>query len=351
MSMTSQPLVLVTGGSGFIGVHCILVLLNDSSYRVRTTIRNSAKKEFVKAQLKYGGVSPEAINAIDFAVVDLNKDDDWDAAVAGCTYVLHVASPFPPGEPKHEDELIKPARDGTLRVLRAAKKAGVKRVVVTSSYAAVGHGHEHETRALTEADWSVVDTKLAAYPKSKTLAERAAWDFIEKEGGEMELAVVNPAGVYGPLLGKEHHSLSVEVIVRLMNGAIPGLPDIAFGVVDVRDVADLHLRAMTDPKAKGERFLALARPQAMTVAEMAQTLKQRLGPKARRVPTRSIPHFVMRLIGLFDPAVRLVVPMLGNRPSASNQKAKDVLGWQPRSCEDAIVATAESMEQLGMLKA
>lgn len=349
---SNKSLVLVTGGSGFVAVHCLLVLLNTSSYRLRTTIRSSSKASSVKSQLKVGGANDAAIEAIDFVETDLTKDEGWDRAVADCSYVLHVASPFPPKAPKHEDELIIPAREGTLRVLRAAKRVGtVKRIVLTSSVAAVGYGHSDVSRPFTEEDWSNVDAGIPAYPKSKTLAERAAWNFIEQEGGGMELSVVNPVGVYGPLFASESYSTSIELVLRLMNGSIPGLPDIGFGVVDVRDVADLHLRAMTDPKAKGERFIAVAGDnEALTVQEIAMVLKERLGSKASKVPTLVVPNFVVKMLGFFDPTVRMIVPDLGKRRISSNRKAKEVLEWQPRSVADSVVATAESLEQLGMLK-
>ncbi|KAI9703083.1 MAG: hypothetical protein M1820_005955 [Bogoriella megaspora] len=352
MTDESKPLVLVTGGSGFIGAHCLLALISTSSYRLRTTVRSLSKSDFVKSQLKVGGASDDSINAVEIVAANLDKDDGWEAAVAGCTYVHHVASPFPPKAPKHEDELVIPAREGTLRVLRAAKKAGVRRVVITSSVAAVGYGHKEIFRTFTEEDWSITDGDIPPYPKSKTLAERAAWDYIEKEGGDMELSVINPVGVFGPILGKEQYSSSIELVVRLMNGAMPGLPDIAFGVVDVRDVADLHLRAMTDPKAKGERFIAAAGDgeNAMSAAEMAKVLKERLGERAKHVPTRTVPNFLVRTLGFFDPTIKLIVGDLGKRRSSSNKKAKEVLGWEPRSREGSLVASAESLETFGMLK-
>lgn len=346
-----KPLVLVTGGSGFIGAHCLLSLIRTASYRLRTTIRSSSKSSSVKAQLEHGGADSASINAIEFFEADLTKDDGWEDAVSGCDYVLHVASPFPPKAPKHEDELIIPAREGTLRVLRAAKKANcVKRTVITSSVAAIGYGHEDISRPFTEEDWSNVDANIPAYPKSKTLAERAAWKYANEEG--LELSVVNPVGVYGPLLGKEQYSTSIELIVRLMNASIPGLPDIGFGVVDVRDVADLHIRAMTDPAAAGQRFIAVAgENEAMKVQEIAMVLKERLGAKASKVPTRVVPHFVVKLLALFDPTVRMIVPDLGKRRVSSNKKAREVLHWEPISSADSVVATAESLEKLGMIKA
>jgi dihydroflavonol-4-reductase len=263
--------------------------------------------------------------------------------------VLHVASPFPPSVPKHEDELIVPAREGTLRVLRAARDAGVKRVVLTSSFAAVGYGHPPQQRPFDESSWTDPQgDDVLPYVKSKTLAERAAWDFMAKEGGDLELAVVNPVGVFGPVLGPDY-STSILLVQRLMDGAMPGLPRLYFGVVDVRDVADLHLRAMTHPAARGERFLAVA-GDFMSVRDIAGVLKSRLGASAKRVPGWQLPNWLVRLAALRDPAVRQILPELGKVKNATNEKAKRLLGWAPRSREEAIVATAESLVRLELLK-
>ena len=285
-----MSLVLVTGGSGFIGGHCILQLLAQG-HHVRTTVRSLAREPEVRALLKRAGA--EGGDRLTFAAADLERDAGWPEAVAGSDFVLHVASPFPPTVPKHEDELIVPAREGALRVLKAARAAGVKRVVLTSSFAAIGYGHKPQAAPFDERDWTDVSgDDVAPYAKSKTLAERAAWDFVAQEGGP-ELSVVNPVGVFGPVLGPDT-STSILVVQRLMDGALPGLPQMAFGVVDVRDVADLHLRAMTDPRAKGERFLATA-GDFMTFREIALTLKSRLGAAARRVPTRELPNWLVRV--------------------------------------------------------
>jgi nucleoside-diphosphate-sugar epimerase len=338
--------VLVTGGSGFIGAHSVLQLLG-AGHQVRTTVRNLKREGDVRAMLQTGGA--DAGDRLSFVAADLEKDAGWAEAVAGCEYVLHVASPFPPNIPKNEDELIIPAREGALRVLRAARDAGVKRVVLTSSFAAVGYGHVPQTAPFDETSWTNVDgDDVRPYVKSKTLAERAAWDFVAKEGGSLELAVVNPVGVFGPVLGPDY-STSILLVQRLMDGAMPGCPKLHFGVVDVRDVADLHLRAMTNPAAKGERFLAVA-GDFMSVLEIAQLLKARLGAAAKRVPTRQLPNWLVRLASLADPAVRQIVPELGKLKNATNEKAKRVLGWAPRSNEDAIIATAESMVRLGLTK-
>ena len=342
----SGELVLVTGGSGFIATHCILQLL-AAGYRVRTTVRSLKREPEVRAVLKAAGA--DAGERLAFFAADLTADAGWTEAAAGCDFVLHVASPFPVNVPKHEDELIVPAREGALRVLRAARDAGVKRVVQTSSFAAVGYGHPQMDRAFDEHDWTIVDGPgLTAYAKSKTLAERAAWDFMAREGGDMELAVVNPVGVFGPILGADF-STSIEIVKRMMDGALPALPRITFGVVDVRDVADLHLRAMTHPEAAGERFLAVA-GDFLSMRDIALVLKRRLGNAARRVPTRELPDWLLRLVARVDKSVGQIVPELGKPKNAANEKARRVLGWSPRPAEDALVATAESLMRLGLLK-
>jgi nucleoside-diphosphate-sugar epimerase len=338
--------VLVTGGSGFIGSHCILQLL-AAGHGVRTTVRSLKREADVRDMLKEGGAEPG--DRLSFIAADLENDVGWPEAVAGCEYVLHVASPMPPNVPKHEDELIVPARDGTLRVLRAARDAGVKRVVLTSSFAAIGYGHTPRETPFDETSWTDPDgDDVRPYVKSKTLAERAAWDFIAKEGSGLELAVVNPVGVFGPVLGPDY-SPSILVVQRLMDGAIPGCPRFYFGVVDVRDVADLHIRAMTDPAARGERFLAVT-GDFLSIRDIAGVLKGRMGASARRVPTRQLPDWLVRIAAMFDPPVKQLLPELGKRKNATNEKARRVLGWAPRSNEEAIVATAESLVRLGLLK-
>jgi nucleoside-diphosphate-sugar epimerase len=338
--------VLVTGGSGFIGSHCVLQLL-AAGHHVRTTVRSLSREADVRALLKQGGAEPG--DRLAFAEADLEKDEGWADALKGCDYVLHVASPFPSSVPKDEDELIVPAREGALRVLRASRDAGVKRVVLTSSFAAIGYGHPPRSVPFDETSWTDTNAPgVQPYVKSKTLAERAAWAFIDREGGGLELSVVNPVGVFGPVLGPDL-STSILLIQRLMNGAMPGCPNMTFGVVDVRDVADLHLRAMVAPAAAGERFLAVA-GDFMTIVQMARTLKARLGSTARRVPTIQLPNWLIRLASIWDPAIRQIVPELGKRKNATNRKAREVLGWAPRTNEDAITATAESLLKLGLLK-
>lgn len=338
--------ILVTGGSGFVGSHMILQLLAQG-HTVRTTVRNLSREAEVRETLRRAGADPG--DRLSFFAADLEKDDGWAEATQGCDYVQHVASPFPPAQPRDEDELIRPAREGTLRALRAARDAGVKRVVITSSFAAVGYGHGQRDTPYTEQDWTDPDgPAVQPYMKSKTLAERAAWDFIAREGGGLELAVVNPVGIFGPALNNDL-STSIWLVKSMLEGAMPGMPRLYLGVVDVRDVADLQLRAMTDPAARGERFLAVA-GDAMSFHEMAMILRDNLGTAAAKVPTRQLPDWLIRLLALFNPLAREAAPRLGIKASASNEKARRVLGWAPRSRDEAILATARSLIDLGLVK-
>jgi nucleoside-diphosphate-sugar epimerase len=346
MSAPSEQFVLVTGGSGFVGAWCIIKLL-DAGYKVRATVRSQKREKDVLDMLKVGGAS--RLSDVSFVTADLMKDEGWKEAVSGCTYVLHVASPFPSTAPKHEDDLIIPAREGTLRVLRAARDAGVKRVVVTSSSAAVAYGHPPGKTSFTEEDWSIVDRGgISPYQKSKTLAERAAWDFMKKEGGSLEMSVVNPVGIFGPVLGPDY-ATSIILIRRLMEGDMPGVPQLYMGVVDVRDCADMHLLAMTSPKAAGERFVAVG-DEEMSIAGMSKLLHEKMPEAAKRVPTRHVPNFVVRIVGLWDKEAAGIVHELNRHRMPSNEKAKRVLGWMPRSSEEAVLASAESLVNLKLLK-
>jgi nucleoside-diphosphate-sugar epimerase len=339
--------VLVTGGSGFIGSHAILQLL-DAGHAVRTTIRKPSREDDVRSMLKAGGAADGG--NLSFAIADLERDAGWAEAVAGCDYVLHIASPFPSGLPENEDDLIRPAREGALRVLRAARAAGVKRVVLTSSFAAIGYGHPPQRAPFDETSWTDPDgADVLPYIKSKTLAERAAWDYVNGEGRGLELAVVNPVGVFGPVLGPDY-STSILLVQRLLAGALPGCPKLWFGVVDVRDVVDLHLRAMTDPAAAGERFLAVA-GDFMNIRQIAIALKQHLGEHASKVPTWRLPDWLVKLASLRDKAVKQILPELGKYKNATSAKARRVLGWSPRSNEEAVVATAESLIRYGLVHA
>jgi dihydroflavonol-4-reductase len=339
----NEQLVLVTGGSGFIAQHCILALLSQR-YRVRTTLRTLAREDEVRGQLKNGGAEPG--ERLSFVAADLERDEGWDEAVAGCTYVLHGASPTPSGAQADEDEWVRPAVDGNLRVLRAARKAGVKRVVLTSAFGAICAGHAQMKRPFNETDWSNLAGIVAPYQKSKTLAERAAWEFLAREGGSLELSAVNPVAVLGPALGADY-SHSIRLISGMLNGQ-PGCPKINTCVVDVRDVADLHLRAMVHPAASGQRFLATS-GDSMWLTEIATLLRQRLGNAADRVSTRVLPNWFIRLLGLINPSMKALGPLLGMNMNASNEKARRLLGWTPRPREEAIIATAASLQALGLV--
>lgn len=338
--------ILVTGGSGFVGGHVILQLL-AAGHDVRTTVRSLAKEQKVRDTLAQAGA--KNLDRLSFVAADLNQDEGWAQAVTGCDYVQHVASPFPLAQPKDENDLIRPAVDGTLRVLRAARDAGVKRLVLTSSFAAIGYGHGDQAAPYTEADWTNVDgPAVQPYMKSKTLAERAAWDFIEREGNGLELAVVNPVGIFGPVLN-EDLSTSIEIIKRMLEGGLPGAPRLYFGVVDVRDVAGMQIKAMTAPEAKGERFLAVA-GDPVSIYDMSVILQQGMGEKAAKAKLRQVPDWLMRIMALFNPLAREAGPRLGIRAAASNAKARELLDWQFRSNEEAIVASGESLIRLGIVR-
>lgn len=342
--MTETP-VLVTGGSGFLAGHCILALL-AAGHEVRATLRDPAREAGLRAALAAAGVDPGA--RLRVIQADLTQDAGWAEAVAGCRHVLHVASPLAAAEPKDENELIVPAREGTLRVLRAAHAAGVERVVLTSSFAAIGYGR-NLTRPYEERDWTdATAAGVGAYPKSKTLAERAAWDFVDGEGRGLELVVINPVGIFGPLLSPDL-SASILLVKAMLEGRLMALPRLMFGVVDVRDVADLHLRAMIDPAAANERFIATA-GDFLTMQEIAQVLRDRMGPAADKVSTRLLPDWLVRVVAIFSAAARqAATPELGRHKTASSAKARAMLGWEPRPATDALAATAESLIRLGLV--
>ncbi|KAF1006869.1 MAG: hypothetical protein GAK28_02188 [Luteibacter sp.] len=340
----SDELVLVTGGTGFIAQHCMIALFN-AGYRVRTTVRSLAREAEVREHLKVGGIEPG--DRLSFVVADLGSDEGWFEAVAGCRYVMHGASPTPSGSQVREEDWIRPAIDGNLRVLRAARDAGVTRVVLTSAFGAIGVGHARDhRRPFDETDWSDLSGNVAPYQTSKTLSEKAAWDFIAREGHGLELSAVNPTMVLGPALGADY-SHSIRTIAGMLNGQ-PGCLNIHTGLVDVRDVADLHLRAMTHPAARGQRFLATA-GRSLWMTDIARVLRDRLGAHAGKVSTRELPNWLVRLLARRNTTLKGVVPLLGVNLDASGEKATRLLGWRPRSSEDAVVATAKSLVALGLL--
>jgi len=331
--------VFVSGGSGYIAGFLIRQLVAEG-WMVHTSIRSLAKEAEVRAHL---GVDDSKLK---FFAADLMSDAGWAEAMAGCSHVAHVASPLPSNAPKHEDELIVPARDGALRALKAAKAAGVKRFVMTSSMAAVAYGHNKDK--FTEADWTDATSKDAyAYTRSKTIAERAARDWVAANGEGMEFCTVNPVLVLGPLQSGDF-STSLEAIKKMLEGSLPGLPNFGFGIVDVRDVADMHVRCLNAPNMAGERFLCAG--PFLWMSEIAAILKAGLGEQARKVPTRSLPDWLVKVTAWFDPVIRQVVGELGRTRDADTSHAKAVLGWEARPVEGTILDTARDMIRLGIVK-
>ncbi|TVY84581.1 NADPH-dependent methylglyoxal reductase GRE2 [Lachnellula suecica] len=345
MSTLASTTVLVTGGSGYIGSYVILALLSQG-YTVRTTVRSLSREASTRTALSNGGATASDLARLSFVAASLEHDEGWAEALKGCTYVQHVASPAPAELPKHEDDLIIPARDGTLRVLKNAAAAGVKRVVLTSSSGAIEYGHPPQKQHFTEEDWTILDgtRKVAPYLKSKTLAERAAWDFMasSKATSKMELVAINPVFVFGPVLGADF-SGSVEVIKKLMDGSLPGCPDLFFDIVDVRDVASLHVLAMTKTEVAGQRYFAANSDQVTSMVQLGQIIRANRPKDAKKVPTIQIPNFLVHALSFFDKAVRVILPDLGQVRKASNKKACEAFGWQPRGTQESVLDTADSL--------
>ena len=336
----AQGRVLVTGGSGFIAGHIIIQLL-EQGYEVRTTIRTLTREAPVRAVLEGAGMVRG--DALTFVAADLNDDAGWPEAVAGTDYVLHVASPIHTGKVKDENVVIAPARDGALRVLRAARDAKVKRVVLTSAFHAVGFGHGKIDHVFTEDDWSPLSGPgVDAYGRSKILSERAAWEFIRAEGGGMELVTILPVAVMGPVMGQDVSGAN-HIVQRSLNGQMPGYPNMFVPIVDVRDVAAAEVAAMTAPGAAGQRFLITSGHPAVAMKQIGAILKKRFGDDAKRVPTRSIPNVVVRVAALFNDEFKPVAADLGYSKKVSGLRAADVLGVHPRSPQEAIIAAGESM--------
>lgn len=342
MTISSKP-VLVTGASSFVAIHTIIQLL-EQGYKVRGTVRSLSKDAEVRETIsKY----VQANDRLEILPADLEQDAGWDEAMKGIEDVLHIASPFPLFEPSHEDELIIPAVQGTLRVLRAANKAKVKRVVQVSSNAAISSGHDGENKTFTEEDWTDLD-KVGAYPKSKTLAERAAWDFINgpENTSKMELVTINPPLILGPIPNKNFRT-SVELVRTYMLGQVPGVGRIKMGLVDVRDVATAIILAMQTPEAAGNRFLCSA--GELWLKEIADILHKGYAKRGYKIPTLQFPSFLIRFIALFDKKVALVTNSLDWDYELSSEKAKRILKWNPRSNKEAILSMAESLIEQGIL--
>ncbi len=343
--MAAADHVLVTGGSGYIASFCIAQLLRDGS-RVSTTVRSRAREAGLRAAI---GKVVTADDRLAVVVADLEADAGWREACSGCSGVLHVASPFPARSPRHDDELVRPARDGALRVLGAARDASVRRVVMTSSTAAVAYGHGGRSQPFTEADWSDPGDRSdsSAYERSKMIAERAAWDWHAREGGALELVTVCPGAVIGPVLGRDF-SPSLDIVRKLMDGSLPGLPPFGWPLADVRDVADLHVRALRAPDAAGQRFIGAG--GFCWMEDVARVLRDHVPEVAGRVPGRRLPGWLVRLSSAFDPAVRGRLFELGKERPVSAEKARRELGWVPRSNESAIIDAARSLLAEGVVK-
>ncbi len=342
MKVSSKP-ILVTGASGFVAIHTIIQLL-EQGYKVRGTIRSLSKESEVRETISR---FVQANDRLEILSADLEQDAGWDEAMNGVEYVLHVASPFPLFEPKHEDELIIPAVQGTLRVLRAAHKAKVRRVIQVSSNAAISSGHDGENKVFTEDDWTNLD-KVGAYPKSKTLAERAAWEFINgaENTNKVELATINPPLILGPIPNKNFRT-SVELIRTFMLGQVPGVGRIKMGLVDVRDVAAAIILAMQTPEAAGNRFLCSG--GVLWLKEIVEILHKGYAARGYKIPTLQFPSFSIRLLALFDKKIRLVTDSLDWDYDLSSEKAKRILKWNPRTNEEAILSMAESLIEQGIL--
>jgi len=344
---------LVTGASGYIASHTIIQLLN-AGYSVRGTVRSAAKGEAVRAMI---APHAPAADTLTFAQVDLMSDEGWADAMADCRYLLHLASPLPLVMPKNDDDLITPARDGALRALKAAKEAGVERVVMTSSMAAVAYGKDHPVgRVMDESDWT--DPKHAdntAYTRSKTIAEQAARDWMVREGGDMEFVTVNPSLVLGPVLSSSAGT-SVELMRQILSGAMPAAPKLRMAIVDVRDVADLHIKAMVSPNAVGAdnatgavggRYLAAG--DEVSITDIGRYVREAFPKRGKKAPVGELPSWAVKLMGTFNPPVRQIYIELGVSRAVSHAKATSELDWTPRDWRDTVRDTAESLFEYGIV--
>jgi dihydroflavonol-4-reductase len=342
MSTSEQTSVLVTGATGFLGSHIVLQLL-EAGYKVRGSGRSALGETELRHTLSK---HTSKLENFDFFVANLEQDNGWDDAIKGCQYVMHVASPFPLKLPKHEDDLIVPARDGTLRVLQCAAKNAVKRVIMTSSIAAIVYG-QPRNQLFTEDTWANVDGPgIGAYQKSKALAERAAWDFIENSKPEgMALTVINPGLILGPVLSKDYGT-SGELIRKFMSKEIPAIPNMGWACVDVRDVAAAHIAAISEEKTSGQRLICANEHASMR--DIAHILDKEFGHQYK-IPTRSVPDFVVRFVALFDKDARITLNDLGVRQDLDNTKIKNILKWQTRSLEEMVVDMGKSLIEHGIV--
>jgi nucleoside-diphosphate-sugar epimerase len=338
----ADTLVVVTGITGFTGSHIAVKLLSDG-YQVRGTLRSRSRVDAIKQVL----ANHAPIERLSFAEAELDSDSGWDEAMTNATYLIHVASPIAAALPDNPDAMVQTAVGGTIRVLSAAQRQGVTRTVLTSSSAATSYGHKGPSRTFTEQDWTDPEGPgTTPYIKSKTLAERAAWEFVRRPNINMELVSINPSAILGPVLEKDYGT-SAEIVLKLLRGDLPATPNLGFAVVDVRDVADLHVLGMTIPEAAGQRFNAAN--GFLWWPEIAQVLIRERPELSRKVPRFKLPSLLVRLLSRFDPAVKSVLQDLDQERRADASNAMKILGWQPRSAEEAVLSTADSLKTLGLV--
>lgn len=344
MADLSSQKILLTGITGFIGSHTAIQLLQQG-YQVRGSMRNLERAEEIKAVL----AKQAPVKHLEFVQAELTNPTDWLEATKGVDYVQHIASPLPRVIPKDENELIIPAKEGALNVLKAAEQNGVKRVVLTSSAAAIGYGHQNNNRIFTESDWTNIEDKkdTTPYIRSKAIAEKSAWDYVKSEGVSVELTVVNPVAVMGPVL-EEDFGTSALFVKKLMDGDMPGSPKLGFAIVDVRDVADMHIRAMLSTNAAGKRFIC-SNEGFVWVADVAQLLGKEFPNFKSKMPKVNLPNGIVRLFSLFDQETRSIINELGVERKFDNTLAQEVLGWHPRSNNEALKATAQSLIELDLV--
>lgn len=342
--MAEAERVLVTGGSGYIASFCIAQLLHEGA-QVRTTVRSLSREDEVRAAI---GRLVQIEDRLEIVIADLNADANWHDACNGCATVLHVASPFPLNNPKDDDELVRPARDGALRVLAAARDTGARRAVMTSSTAAVAYGRGGRATPFTETDWSDPSDRSdsSAYERSKMIAERAVWDWHAREGGALELVTICPGAVIGPVLGRDF-SASLDIVRKLIDGSLPGLPRFGWPLVDVRDIADLHIRAMRAPHAAGQRFIGAG--PFYWMEDIARVLREGVPEVAGKVPKRRLPNWIVRLSSIVDPVVRGRLYELDKERPVAADKARIELGWLPRTNDAAIIDLAKSLIAEGLM--
>ena len=337
-------IVLVTGGTGYIGGEVIKLLL-DRGWTIHTTVRDKAKSE-AGLRERFGSPGEDRFKVFE---ADLIDDAGWAEAMEGCSHVAHVASPVPAAPPKHENDLIVPAREGTLRALRFANEAGVERFVQTSSMAAIGYGRNETEYTVDESDWTdLTHPDVYPYVKSKTIAERAARDWMDATQTGMEFVSVNPSMVLGPVDSGDF-SASVEAIKQMLDGSMPMAPDLGFAIVDTRDVAELHVKCLEEPGLAGERFLAAG--PFMKIIEVGEVLRDRLPPEhTKKVPTRRMPNWMVSVLSIFNAGVRSIKSELGKTRNADASHARERLGWQTRPAEESIVDCAKSLIEHGVVK-